>query len=263
MSSDEEGTNLSSGTSGLIAFERWTDWVPLHVASPNSRVPAVAGLYRVRRTTGESGLDYVGQTSRSLRKRLAELGGLYGPIMPYRDPHTGAPALWALRHRDGCDFEASATEVPGEPQWREALEAAAITLYRFQSGRSPTANFGRMPSGYRISTERRRRVRGGPDPTVSAVADSAPVAGDPWADPESAGWMNWAWSPWAPIRDACKMAKGIGLYRIRCNGLSGLVYVGQGQIRARLTHHLGKAVKEDRRQARYFTGDLETSWGGT
>jgi hypothetical protein len=113
MSSDEEGLRLSSDTSNLFAFERWTDCVPLRGASTNIQVPAVAGLYRVRRTIGESGLDYIGQTGRSLRKRLEELGGLYGPVMPYRDPHTGAPALWALRHRDGCDFEASATEVPG------------------------------------------------------------------------------------------------------------------------------------------------------
>jgi hypothetical protein len=180
--------------------------------------------------------------------------------MPYRDPHTGAPALWALRHRDGCDFEASATEVQGKPEWRKAVEAAAITLYRLQSGRSPTVNFGRMPSGYRISTERRRRARGGLDPTVPAVADSAPVAGDPWTDPESVDWMNWAWSSWVPIRNACTKVSSIGLYRIRCNGLSGLVYVGQGQVRARLRHHLTKAAKEDHRQARYFTGDLEASW---
>jgi hypothetical protein len=150
--------------------------------------------------------------------------------------------------------------VPGEPEWCKAVEAAAITLYRLQSGRSPTANFGRMPSGYRISTERRRRARGGLDPTVPAVAGSAPVAGDPWTDPESVDWMNWAWSPWVPIRNACTKVRSIGLYRIRCNGLSGLVYVGQGQVRARLRHHLTTAAKEDHRQARYFTGDLEASW---
>jgi hypothetical protein len=265
MSSDEEG--LSSGTPGLLALERWTNWVPLRGAGANRQVPAVAGLYRVRRTAGESGLDYIGETGRSLRGRLGQLGGAYGPVMPYRDPHTGAPALWALRHRDGCDFEASVTEVPGETPWRKAVETAAITLYRLQSGRSPTANFGRMPPGYRISTgnnkrlvETGRRARGGLDPTVPAVANSAPITGDPWTDPESSGWMSWAWSPWTPILNARAALAGISLYRIRCHGLSGLVYVGQGRVRARLRDHLIKAAKEDHRQARYFTGDIEASW---
>jgi hypothetical protein len=48
-------------------------------------------------------------------------------------------------------------------------------LYRLEAGRSPTANFGRMPAGYRMSTGNNarlvasgRRVRGGLDPGAPA-----------------------------------------------------------------------------------------------
>jgi hypothetical protein len=249
------------------ALAGWSDWVPLQGAGRNHQVSVVAGLYRIRRLADESGLGYIGETGRSLRGRLGQLGGVYGAVMPYRDPHTGAPALWALRHRDGCDFEASVTPVRGEVAWRKALEATAITLYRLQSGRSPTANFGRMPAGYRISTGNNkrlvasgRRTRGGLDAKARAAVDSVPVAGDPGTDPESAEWMNWAWSAWVPISDACKVATVIGLYRVRCNGLSGLVYVGQGRVASRLRAHLAKGAKQDHRQARYFSGDLAASW---
>ena len=113
-----------------------------------------------------------------LRGRLGLLGGVYKPEMHYRDPHTAAPALWALRHGSGCEFEASVVPGPGSVVERKALEAVAITLYRIEAGHSPPANFGRIPSGYRCSTGNStklvavgRRARGGPDP-----AGCAPVA---------------------------------------------------------------------------------------
>lgn len=117
--------------------------------------------------------------------------------MPYRDPHTAAPALWALRHRDGCDFEVAAIQVPGTAPQRKALEATAVTFYRMDSGRSPAASFGRMPARYKISSGNNarlaaagRRHRGGPDPAAPAGAVSAPVNGLPGADPASADWIN-------------------------------------------------------------------------
>ena len=54
--------------------------------------PATAGLYRVR-AVDDALLAYVGQTGRSLRERVSALRGAFGREMPYRDPHTAAPAL--------------------------------------------------------------------------------------------------------------------------------------------------------------------------
>jgi hypothetical protein len=187
--------------------------------------------------------------------------------MPYRDPRTAAPALWALRHRDGCDFEVAVIQVPGTAAQRKALEAAAITVYRMDSGRSPAASFGRMPARYKISSGNNARLaaaggrrRGGPDPAAPGGAASAPVSGLPGADPASADWMNWTWNPWAPISQARGSAAGTGLYRVRSGHHAGLVYVGQGAIALRLRAHAAKALRAGHRQGPSFSGDLEASW---
>lgn len=45
---------------------------------------------------------------------------------------------------------------------RNGLEAALITIYRKETGESPTANFGRIIPGYRQSSSRRVGHVGGP-----------------------------------------------------------------------------------------------------
>jgi hypothetical protein len=175
-------------------LEHRSGWFQLRGAGSNKQVPPEPGLYRVRLLASARVLLYIGQTGRSLRARLGQLNAAYGPDMPFNDPHTAAPALWALLHRDRCDFEASVTEVPGSTPHRMGLEAAALTLYRARLGRSPLANFGGMPAGYRKSTGNnarlvaaRRRERGGPDPSAPIRPTSAPVHGDLGTAPSSAG----------------------------------------------------------------------------
>ncbi len=84
-------------------------------------VPARPGVYRIRRL-GAADLDYIGQSGAGalhMRTRLAMLCGVYGAEMPFRDPHTAAPALWALRHATGYDFEVSVALVTGPTPWRK------------------------------------------------------------------------------------------------------------------------------------------------
>jgi hypothetical protein len=194
------------------------------------------------------------------------LMGVYGTEMAYRDPHTAAPALWALRQLEGCEFEASVSEFNGAGPNRKGLETLAITLYRLESGHSPTANFGRMPAGFRSSTGNNarlvaagRRARGGLDPDALPAAGSAPVHGDVRGDPTAATWMGWTWSPWAPVGDRSVTASGVGLYRLGLGG-PGLVYVGQGRLAARLKAHLTKVGMPAHRQSPHLAGYLEVSW---
>ena len=58
----------------------------------------------------------------TLRKRLGMLRGVFGELMPHRDPHTIGPALWALYHQTGKDFEVSVVSVEGTTQWRKGVE---------------------------------------------------------------------------------------------------------------------------------------------
>ena len=183
---------LPAALTAPAVLRDWSGWWDLRGAGRDRRIPAGPGLYRIRRAGQEPGLEYIGQTGRSLRGRLGQLNGVYHAQMPYRDPHTAAPALWALRHRDGCDFEVAVIEVPGTAPDRKALEAAAITLDRIESGQSPVASFGRMPAGYRISSGNNARLAAagrryrGPDPAAPAGPASAPPSGLRGADPASA-----------------------------------------------------------------------------
>jgi len=71
-------------------------------------LPAKPGVYRVRPADGDY-LMYIGQTGRTLRQRLSELSKYRKApeLMPYNDPHTAAPSLWAWRDATGLDFECS------------------------------------------------------------------------------------------------------------------------------------------------------------
>src|SRR5688572_27321882 len=78
----------------------WSAWLPLWECWLGRMLPNVPGVYRIRRV-GREDLDYIGQTGAggmTLKKRMGMLRGIYGEVMPYRDPHTAGPALWALRH---------------------------------------------------------------------------------------------------------------------------------------------------------------------
>src|SRR5262249_47027435 len=123
-------------------------------------IPREPGLYQIRRV-GATCLDYIGQTgtgTMTLQKRLAMQSGIYAANMPYTDPHTAGPALWALRHAMRVQFEVSVLPVSGLTQWRKGLEALAVALHRQELGHSPTINFGRMPKGYRRSSGNNQRL---------------------------------------------------------------------------------------------------------
>lgn len=241
----------------------WGQWIPLSGASRNPNVPRGPGLYRVR-VAGDQVAVYVGQTGRSLRERLGSLGGAFADVMPYRDPHTAAPGLWALRHRDGCDFEVSTCSVEGDKAFRLGQEALAISLHRQAHGGSPLLNFGGMPAGYRISSANNadlaragRRFRGGPDSAVSVVT-SAPPKGRLEGGTASQVWVGLVWSNWDDASSALPPVSGV--YRLRQPGHEQLVYVGQGALAARVESHRAKSRAPSHRQAALFSDPIEVSF---
>lgn len=219
----------------------WSAWQSLFDGWANPLVPRQPGLYQVRRH-GRDDLDYIGQTSRSLRGRIGMLRDVYADAMPFRDPHTAAPALWALRHGSGCEFEVSVAPIDGSTPWRKGTEALAIGLYRQDHGRSPTVEFGRMPIGYRMSS-RGTRFRGGPstEPNASHGASIPPV-GSLTDDPLAPDWCGHAWSRWVASGEALASIprEAVGLYRIHGVIAGRLLYVGQGPVRQRVASHLRK-----------------------
>jgi len=253
----------------------WSSWQPLNGCWRGLLIPNQPGLYRMRRVNRDD-LDYIGQTGEgtmTLKKRLGMLRGVYNEEMPYRDPHTAAPALWALRHSSNCEFEVSVLPVQGTTSWRKGLEALAISLYRQKYSQSPTVNFGRMPVGYRMSTSNNsklvqagKRLRGGliSEPEQSHLLGISPV-GELQKDLQSNHWCGHQWSDWVPLTKAGLTSlanNSLGLYRIRSCNQPELLYIGQGIIKARLANHLDKAQNPKTEQGHVFAnaGILECSW---
>jgi hypothetical protein len=166
--------------------------------------------------------------------------------MPFRDPHTAAPCLWAVRDVIGPGLEISIAT----PDWaentqrRKGLEAALIAVYRRETGESPTANFGRIISGYKQSSYRKGDMRGGPlapDETESnAERGVGPL---PWKQPDKVtarNWMGLDWSKPFQLRDRLDVSPpDTGLYRIwRNDQAPRLAYVGESSgLPRRLYNH--------------------------
>lgn len=238
---------MTSYYSGDWLNENWSDWVPLDPeAGAVSKFPAVAGLYRMRHQNSE-GLEYVGETGRSIRGRVLALRrGVYAEEMPFRDPHTAAPCLWAVRQEVGPEFEVSIAvpQLAEDKQPRKAFEEALIASYRRDAGESPTANFGRIIPGYKQSSYRKSSERGGPLSEDETESNSELGVGPlPWTDREDitgSTWMGLDWTSPIPLSDAdSSLPSKDGVYRIwRNEVVPPLEYVGQtSNLRSRLYRH--------------------------
>jgi hypothetical protein len=222
----------------------WSPWVPLEGAGRDARFPRLPGLYRIRSVqTGR--ILYIGQTGRTLKERMGALKGVYGEVMPYSDPHTAGPALWAHRTEFGETFEVSVAVLDVDRADRMGREALEVTKQRIIDGCSPAYNFGRMPRGWvkssgnnRRLVEAGRRFRGyrlsdeeiAALPPDESVAPPASLEGDP----RGADWMGLAWRTAdvaSPGRD------DVGVYRIVSSPWGRLDYLGQGLIAARWRTH--------------------------
>lgn len=257
-----------------IEVPEWLPWVALEGSWRGDSIPRSPGLYRIRRV-GRTDLDYIGQTgmgTMNLRKRLAMLKGVFGDVMPYRDPHTAGPALWALRQATGEEFEVSAAAIDGTTSWRKGMEAVAIATYRQEHGGSPTVSFGRMRDGYRMSSANNakvvaagRRFPGGPtgeqdDSHLPGIAPMGPLDGDV----TGAAWCNHAWTDWVGLEDVGRAvpAAALGLYRLSGDRDDSLLYVGEGKMRDRLRAHRGKMDDPEHPQGNLMrkAGRIRCSW---
>lgn len=256
------------------SFDRlkdWGPWIPLYRASRHVLTPRCGGLYQIRRV--EEDVVYIGQSG-DLRERMSHVQGAFKDLMPYRDPHTSAPALWALRDQarrsaQTCDFEVSFCPLEGDAPHRKAWECVAIAQHRQLHHHSPILNFGQMPDGYRMSTgnnanlvKRGVRSRGGYEGALLLREPGVEPLGELATDPMGAMWCGLSWAPWERLERAFSSlpAHTIGLYRIR-HADHGLMYVGEGKIRDRLKAHRRKSQDSGNPQAAFFgLPGLQVSW---
>lgn len=232
---------------------QWTPWVPFSRPSDFRALPAGPGMYRIRALNGNT-LFYLGETGRSLRERLGDLRrNTMKDTMPYNDPHTAAPSLWAWRHAEGIEFECSAAPVAlandqeEARRLREGLEFYLLWQYRLVTGASTQCNHGRFHPRYRKSTDRKKGLQGyrlpDEEPDNPAGGPSLPPL-QLVATPLALNWMGLAWSAYAPLGHGALppgVPKSPGVYKIFNQDGEELLYIGESKnLRDRLTTHAAK-----------------------
>jgi hypothetical protein len=238
-------------TSATWCGLQWTPWIPFSTPSAFKQLPSSPGLYRIRVINGNE-LFYIGETGRNLRERLGELRrNTMKDTMPYNDPHTAAPSLWAWRHAERLVFECSAAPFPTDDKeearvQRKGLECYLLWQYRLEFGSSTRCNYGRFHPRYVKSTDRKQGFRGH---RLPEDASSNPAGGSSLpplhllATPAASNWMGIAWTPFAPldISHILKVPPSPGTYRLFDAEVQELLYIGESQnLRQRLMTHARK-----------------------
>jgi hypothetical protein len=230
----------------------WTPWVPFTADKEEFRaIPKEPGLYRIR-PTGKDFLMYIGETRRTLHQRLHELRHTLqrGELMPWNDPHTAAPSLWAWQDAEGFEYECSATPLDASQSGRRGMESFLLYQYRQEYGASTLCNFGRFHPRYRKSTNRKENKRGGKleenhldNPAGGPSVKPLPVLGTP----GDRYWMELAWIGKLPLDGdtISTVPPGAGLYLLFERDNQELVYIGQSADCAqRLRSHAIKMLDE-------------------
>jgi len=226
----------------------WSAWKPLDEDS-FSEIPKEPGLYRIQhQRTERPGLEYLGESGNTRRRVRSLARGTYAEEMPYRDPHTAAPCLWAIRDAVGPELEVSYV-TPSEAeddQHRKGIEAALIALHRRETNQSQTANFGRIIEGYKQSSysynEPAYKGGGLDDGETEANTEAGvePISWENWTEPRASNWMGLDWSEPYYLRNRLDVnPPENGLYRIWYdNHDEPLAYVGESSnIPSRLYNH--------------------------
>ena len=247
----------------------WSEWKPLDGGS-FSEVPKEPGLYRIRhRSKDHEHLEYIGESGDTRRRIQSLTRGVYAEEMPFRDPHTAAPCLWAVRDHVGPALEVSHTtpSKASDEQHRKGLEATLIALHRHKKNRSPTANFGRIIEGYKQSSYSYNdpSYKGGPlepgEEEPNAASGVSPPDWQNWRKPLARDWMSLDWS------ESYRLAQRLdadppdtGVYRIWYEEQdSALAYIGESSnIASRLYNH-EQTFGEDALFAYAERSDLDAS----
>lgn len=216
----------------------WSKWVPFDGGDFRS-LHNGAGLYRIR-LADQPALAYIGQTGRDLRQRLGDLRrNTLAETMPFNDPHTAAPSLWAWRDAEDYKYECAVAPSIAPRRKRLAIECWLLWKYRLETGGSTLCNYGHFHPGYIKSRNRSTKLRGGRrNDETDRVASSSPLRLV--GRPTDSGWMRLDWSGRFSLATVPAGAYP-ALYRIFDAKTEKLLYIGETQnFGQRMKAHGGK-----------------------
>jgi hypothetical protein len=238
----EMGFDLS-----LLEEQNWSEWYS--ISPPDEQQieyegPAILKICHSKL----SGIHYVGHTD-SVQKRARSLGyELNKEEMPYTNPFSAAPCLWAIQQELGDDFFVSYYAID-EDQPAQVLEDAYLALYRMTTAQTPTANFGRMFPLYSKSSSSARGIRGErlEDPSASRPVGAGGLQINNLDNVLSNGWFGFDWSD--PVEYYPDRLRGLspsfssdsGIFRVWQKGEDSLEAVGTARS---LNNEIASAVPD-------------------
>lgn len=221
----------------------WTPWISFTAAKSKWKlIPNETGVYRVK-PSGTSIIAYIGETGRELRDRLSSLRrGVMADLMPYNDPHTAAPNLWAWRQEQHWDYECSTAVFEKSKSERKALECFLLWKYRLERGESTLCNYGRFHKNYKKSSNRSRKRRGFRlvEPHVNSSRGSSYPPLRLQGEPSDNNWMgiNWSETVSLSLKASGQVPNTPSLYKISRPERRELKYIGESmRLRIRFRQH--------------------------
>ena len=213
----------------------WSPWVPFDAPREFFYIPKEPGIYRIR-PVGKDFLMYISETNRTLHQRLGELRQSLRrtDLMPWNDPDSSAPPLWAWRDAEGYQYECSAAPLDASPAGRRAMESFLLYSYRQEVRESPVCNFGRFPPRYRCSTSKSRNLRGGKlkcdqQDNPAGWPSIPPLC--PYGKPGDPDWMELEWSERRTLapENLSDIPAGAGLFLLTDADSQEILFIGQAQ----------------------------------
>ena len=223
----------------------WTPWYTFKQVMEKRRLlPTSPGMYRIK-PVGSNHLMYIGQTGRDLRERVTGLiSNTFKERMPFNDPHTAAPSLWAWKDAEGWEFECSVSLMNLTKENREGLECFLLWDYRVEKGESTFCNHGRFHQDYEKSKSRKSGLRGGKLPVLDQRNHAWGESSTPLrfqGTPISLDFMGLPWSNFIGMEQLADVPYEKGVYRIKGVETNTLLYIGQSkQLKNRLRDHFRK-----------------------
>ncbi|SMQ78366.1 GIY-YIG catalytic domain-containing protein [Bacillus sp. OV166] len=232
---------LEENWSGL----NWTPWYSFRkIMETKSLLPTSPGMYRIKPVSHHHFM-YIGQTGRNLRERLTDLiRNTLKEEMPFNDPHTAAPSLWAWKDATGWEFELSVSTIELPKEEREGLESFLLWDYRVQSKESTYCNYGRFHQDYIKSKNRSSKFRGRKLFDSEQRNPAWGISSEPLSfhgTPTSSTFMGLEWSEFIEVEKLSQIPNKEGVYRVIGLDTNTLLYIGQSQyLRNRLRDHAKK-----------------------